>query len=119
MPLSTVSTSPVEFTRGYELRLDHVTDEENHHTGVDFIFNGPSKSFRSGDVKVKKWILTRNQDDNENEFQGTQRLSSHLPKGRRREVSALNLQPRVTILREKEEKSRRVFDEWSVGISSF
>ena len=34
-----------------KFRLDHVADEEDHHASVDFVFNRPIVSFRSGDVE--------------------------------------------------------------------
>lgn len=80
--------------------FDHVTDEENHHAGVDFILHGPRERLRRGDVEVEERVLTGNEEDDEDEFEGTQRLSDHLAKGRRREVDALDLQPWVAILRE-------------------
>ena len=110
-------------TRGYELRLNHVADKEDHHAGIDFICHGPSHRIGSREVKINKRILTGNKDDDEDEFQGTQRLSDHLTKGRRREVSTLDLQPWVAILRDmvrgggegEREKGKGQKEKWDKG----
>lgn len=79
----------------YELSLDHVAQEEDHHAGVHFVFGAPAPPGGCGRPKESEYVKVGHQGDDHEQFRDQQDLGEVHVESWRIVVATLDLDLRI------------------------